>query len=466
MHPLNVDQLCRITGGSIVGQLDSSAVIDGCVIDSRDVRPGDAFFALEGSCQHGVEFAEDAFTNGAAAVIVPELESHRCDVPHVTVPDAAVALSLVARQNRRHSDALVIGVTGSVGKTTTRGMIAAVLQTVHTGIQSPRNFNNSLGVPLSLLELQDGDEFAVIEVAASGPGEISSLSRLVAPEMAVVTRVSPAHINGFKSLRAVQQEKKQLMAALPDTGIAFLNADDPLVAEMARSLRCRVVTFGVSENADVRATRIEATNGRIDLTVNGCEYSVPVCGYHNGANALAAIAVGLEVGLDPADISDGLSSYQMQDGRCCVSRIGPWTVIDDTYNSSPASVTAATRTLTEFSECRHRLLVLGDMLDLGDQAADLHFGVGVFLASSSADHISLIGDFAGDVAEGFFSAGGHRNRISVFTDMNLLTTMLDCLLSDNDLVLVKGSRSTAMERVIEHLQQTACTQNSSLQKAA
>ncbi|MCP4171054.1 MAG: UDP-N-acetylmuramoyl-tripeptide--D-alanyl-D-alanine ligase [Fuerstiella sp.] len=457
MYPLTVKHVCEVVDGTICGNIKLAAILDGCVIDSRQVQRGDVFVALPGSQTHGVEYSAAALRDGADVVIVDESAAHMCHTPHIKVADAQVALAQLGWHNRQASDALVIAVTGSVGKTTARRMIAATLESVHTGIQSPRNFNNHLGVPLSLLELQSGDEFAVIEVGSSAPGEVEMLASVVRPEFSVVTSVSPAHLDGLKSLQAVQQEKQALVTSLSRDGIAFLNVDDPLVAEMATSAPGRVVTFGTAETAEVRATAVDMTDNALVVTVDGDQYTVRVCGRHNVTNVLAAIAVGLEVGLAPEQINAGLSTYEPEPGRCCPLQIGSWTVIDDTYNSSPASVTAAVRTAEEFRHCRHRVLVLNDMMGLGEQSADQHYGMGAALASSKLDHIALMGDFAGDVVEGFLACGGALNRISCFANPALLATMLDCLLCDNDLVLVKGSRATRMEQVVESLRRLACT---------
>lgn len=466
MYPISVQELCDLTDGVTSGQVNRSAILDGSVIDSRDVQNGDAFFALAGTRQHGIQFAASSLRDGANAVIVDESQSSTCPTPHIAVPDAEIALAQLAQRNRRKSDALVIGVTGSVGKTTARRMIASVLETVHTGIQSPRNFNNFLGVPLSLLELQDGDEFAVIEIGASGPGEVAALAAIAEPEMAVVTRVAPCHLTGFESLQAVQRSKHELIQSLSADGIAFLNIDDPLVAAMASASRARVITFGTTPDADVYASEVEPLDDELRLVVNGDEYIVPICGRHHATNVLAAIAVGLEIGVTTEQIAAGLSAYEAKPGRCFVTEIGDWTVIDDTYNSSPASVSAAIQTVEDFQDCRHRVLVLNDMLDLGEQAADLHYGMGAALATSKIDHVAVLGEFAADLVDGFLAAGGHVNRISAFSDITTLTAMLDCLLSSDDVVLVKGSRATKMERVLASLESVAADDNSSVRRAA
>lgn len=456
MYPIKVQDLCQLIDGTPHGPVNPAAVIDGGVIDSRDVRQGDAFFALPGAHQHGILFAEEALRQGAQVVLADESVSDQTSAPHIAVGDVEIALAQLAHHNRHQSDALVIGVTGSVGKTTTRQLITCVLETVHTGIQSPRNFNNHLGVPLSLLELQEGDEFAVIEMATSRPGDITALASIAEPEMAVVTRVAPAHLAGLHSLQAVQKAKQELVQAMSADGIVFLNIDDPLVAAMAAATPARVITFGTSAAADVRAKSIETLNQQLKMVVNDHTFVIPICGRHNATNVLAAIAVGMEVGLTEDQIAAGLLTFQSTSGRSFVSCIGSWTVIDDTYNSSPASVSAAIQMAEDFQDAAHRILVLNDMLDLGDHAADLHYGVGALLASSKIDHVAVLGEFSGDVVEGFLASGGALNRISRFTDLNLLAAMLDCLLGPNDLVVVKGSRDTRMERVVE-LIKTAAT---------
>ena len=281
-----------------------------------------------------------------------------------------------------------------------------------------------------------------------------------------MTRVAPAHLGGFGSLKAVQRAKQELVQTLQSDGTAFLNVDDPLVAAMARECRGRVVTFGVSPDADIQATDVRSFDDVLQLVVNNFEYRVPVCGRHNVTNVLAAIAVGLEVGLPAEQIGAGLQKFQPAAGRCNVSNVGRWKVIDDTYNASPASVTAAIRLVEDFHDCHHRILALSDMLDLGTQSPELHYGIGAALAQSRIDHVAVTGQFSEHVVEGFLACGGGVNRISRFDDQHTMVAMLDCLLSDDDLILVKGSRDTHMERVVTELQLLAARPESSFLRAA
>ncbi len=455
MFPLTVEQICQLTGGIAAGRVPSRAVVDNVVIDSRQARPGSAFVALQGSRAHGCDFAEAAVAQGACVVIVDGERGADDSLPRVLVPDAAAALTQIAVRNRRQSEALTIGITGSVGKTTTRRMICSVLDEGFRGVQSPGNFNNRLGVPLSLLQLSANDEFAVIELAASAPGEIADLAKIVRPDFAVVTRVAPAHLDGFGSLKSVQEEKSELVRSLTSNGVAFLNADDPRVQGMAGLTRARTVSFGESSNADVRAQDVRVCNQSLSLVVDSQTYVAPVCGRHHVTSVLATVAVGRELGLTADQINQGLSRYQPEAGRCRVLSIGSLSVIDDTYNASPASVAAAAEVLQKWSTPKRRLLVLGDMLDLGDQAEEFHYSVGASLAGSSIDHVLSFGRHAADIADGFLEAAGSLNRISVFADFATLLLMLDCLLSPGDVVLVKGSRGMQMERVIAALHDAA-----------
>lgn len=466
MYSLSIEQVCRIVGGRAQGIANLQATITGCVIDSREVQPGDLFFALPGTQAHGLQFAEAAVEDGACCVVVEDDCAPLCPVPCIVVPDVLNALAALGRHNRLQSDALLVAVTGSVGKTTTRSMIAHVLASTHTGIQSPRNFNNHLGVPLSLLEIEPGDEFAAIEVGASGPGEIARLAHIAAPEFAVITRVTPAHLQEFESLQAVASEKRKLIESLSRDGVAFLNADDPLVAGMRRSTKARVVTFGRSDDADVRVTDVQTDGRSLQVTIDDFTYCLPVGGTHFVTSVAAAVAIGLEIGIPPESIREGLSCFRAMAGRCAIETAGSWTVIDDTYNSSPASIAAAVELLEAQSHSHHRLLVLGDMLDLGDQSPDLHFGVGARLANSSLDHILMIGEYTDDLADGFFSSGGSLNRLSLFHDWSTLCAMLDLLISDGDAILVKGSRGTYMERAVDYLQQIALQPTEDGRKAA
>lgn len=468
MYPISLQDFINLTQATAGPGVSLSSLCDGAVIDSRDAREGDLFFAFQGKNCHGLRFSAAATADGAEAIVTEDIDGVEDVDNAITVPDAEIALAELAHYNRCRSDALIIGVTGTVGKTTTRRLLTSILESGFTGIQSPNNFNNHLGVPLSLLELQEGDEFGVIEIATSISGDIQALSAIARPEIAVVTRVTPVHLSGFSSLKAVQQEKQHLVASLDRDGIAFLNADDPLVMQMADVCAGQVITYGFSDEANVRITDFQQLAKSIQLTIDGVTYEAPVMGRHLATNVAAAIAVGLEVGLSSEQIVDGLRQFQNMPGRQQIQEIGDWSVIDDSYNSSPASVVAAIDCIQSHQHSKYRVMILNDMLDLGEQSQDLHFGIGATLATSSVEHVVVLGQFAPDVVEGFQSAGGHLSRISIFQSIDHLMSLTDCFLSPGDIVLVKGSRDTQMERVVERLRQlsTADLQAPRLRDAA
>ena len=468
-YPLSISQLVEIVNGVLTDSACGHDQITGGCIDSRKANRGECFFAVAGHKTHGVLFADQAMDRGAACVVTDftasrstpatqnfatpafvAIDSAETDGRIIRVANSLVALQAFGRWNRRQSNALVIGITGSVGKTTTRQMISQVLGSKFSGIQSPHNYNNELGVPLSLLQISPVHDYAVLELAAGQPGDIAMLADMARPEFAVVTRVAATHLDSFGSLEAIRRTKMELPTAVGADGTVFLNADDPAVRSMAESSSAAAILYGTTIDAAFRATSIVSRDGIFEFKVEGQPYQIQG-GLHLVTSATAAIAVGRVAGLSFSEIAEGLRAYQPDAGRGRIVRRNPWTVIDETYNASPASVLAAIQTLTDFVSARRRILVLGDMLELGEQAAAFHREIGRALRESRIDHAIIFGAFADEVASGAMSAGVSSNRLSVFRDMTTLNFMLDCLLTPGDAVLVKGSRSMHMERVVESL---------------
>lgn len=468
MFDLTIEKLAELLNGQPSAECMADTAISGAIIDSRDAKHGNAFFAFPGQNGHGLNFADQAIQNGAACVITDRNSAaglsagvpHIAAVPSIEVKDTLEALQNLAFWNRSQSEALIVAVTGSVGKTTTRQMLASVLSAGYCGTQSPRNFNNHIGVPLSLIQLEPKHEFAVLEIGASAQGEIRKLADIARPELAVITRVSPAHLESFGCLQTIQKTKQELVESLPSHGTAFLNGDDSLVRAMRGVSRAAVVLFGESSDCDVRAYDVRCDGGKLSFQVDRQCYQVSASGRHFLCSALASVAVGMHVGLSADQIQQGLSGFTADIGRGRITRLPNATIIDDSYNASPASVEAAATCLSDWTACRHRILVLGDMLELGAKAGDLHKAAGRAISQLRIDHILLLGQHAEDVAAGILeqdcpvSASMQRlqNRVSVFRDRQLLLEMLDCVISPGDVVLVKGSRGLQMERIVQHLQ--------------
>lgn len=467
MYSCTVQQLREICGLAAVDDSLSRAIVHGVSIDSRAVQPGDVFFALPGTRTHGVRFASDALKAGAVCVVscqpaghlpflagaVSNTEREQSSSRILLVPDSQRALQRLAVWNRRQSEALMIGVTGSVGKTTTRQMIASVLSAGFRGLQSPQNYNNEIGLPLTLCQLNAQHEFASLELGAGKQGDISFLCGMAHPEMAVVTRVAPCHIETFGSMEQIRRTKQELVESVDEQGTVFLNADDPLVRSMEGAASGRVVWFGVSNEADFRAKDIVCCDGETEFRCLGSRYRFQGP-RHLVTSALAAIAVGTTVGLTVQRMADGLKQFRPDPGRGQIRMTAPWVVIDESYNASPASVLAAIESLHSWKK-RRRILVLGDMLELGDSAAALHGEVARSLVKAEIDHTLFCGKFADEFASSALASGLPLNRISAFHDQATLMPMLECVLSPGDVVCVKGSRSTHMEEVIRLLIQRA-----------
>ncbi len=466
MNPTTLEQLIAATGGQPVGIDSRDVPFARITIDSRAVQPGDVFWALAGERHDGHHFINEAHSRGALASVVGQHASTNDMRPAIVVSETLHALSDFAHWYRHEQDALVMGVTGSFGKTTTRDMIHAALSTAFAGTRSPKNFNNHFGLPLSLLTIESQHDFAVLELAASRLGEISELARIADPEIGVITGIGAAHLDGFGSIENVVAAKSELLQALPSSGFAVLTGDDPRVASMARLAGCPVIMVGEQRGNDVRATEVRVGNNRLEFVVDSNSYTLNVAGRHHLTAALTAIAIGREFHMDHAGIAAGLQSFVATPGRCQSERVGDWTVIDDSYNANPSSVSAACRTLSDWQGGHRKLLIAGDMLELGTAAARLHFEFGESVAGTSVDNLLAFGTHATDTIRGAMRSGMSCDRLAVCEDFETALTVLDCWLEPEDVVLVKGSRGMRMERVVEWMRQRAANSENLKQENA
>ncbi|MBT4865159.1 MAG: UDP-N-acetylmuramoyl-tripeptide--D-alanyl-D-alanine ligase [Planctomycetaceae bacterium] len=453
MEHVTLSQLLSATDGRAVDFDDTSAGFNSIALDSRNVRLGDLFWAVQGEQHDGHAFVAAAFDNGAAAAVVRNDYENELRVPVVTVPDTLIALWDFAKSYREAREALIVGVTGSFGKTTTRSLIHSMLETQFAGMQSPRNFNNHFGVPLSLLEIQDDDEFAVLEFGASDVGEIRQLAELAEPEIGIITGIGPAHLCGFGSEQRILSAKSELLESLPSNGLAILAGDDQRLCQLAEQIDCRTILVGEGSQNDIRATRVNVGRNRLSFQVDSDQFELQVTGRHYLTAALCAVAVGREVGIDSKQIANGLASFTTPPGRCQLQSIGPWTVIDDTYNSNPASMQAALEVLRDWQTAGRKLLVVGDMLELGERSAAFHRQLGADAATAGIDCLLAHGQQAEQVIWGAAEEGMNKYRMAECEDFDAMLAVLNCWLEPGDVILVKGSRGMQMERVIERLQQ-------------
>jgi len=449
-----ISELAAATNGRTSSVDDVSAGFDRIETDSRKVRRGDVFWALKGPQHDGHNYIEEAQQRGAALCVA---ESGRVPrgVPAVAVADSLQALWKFAAWHRRRLDTLLIGVTGSVGKTTVRNMLFATLAARFRGVQSPGNYNNHWGVPLSLLAIQPEHEFAVIEFGASQVGEIAQLAALAQPEVGVLTAIGPAHLDEFGTIERICDAKAELLQALPETGFAVINGDDERVRPLADRAACRVLTAGARVNNDIVARGIELDGDCLRFQVDRSKFAVHAAGRHFLTAALLTVGVAREIGMQDSEIAAGLATFRPVAGRCQVLAVGPWMVIDDTYNANPASMRAACELLRDWQHANQRVLVAGDMLALGEQSDAYHEGLGVDAARCGITRLVAVGAQAARVARSAKAAGMDAGCLGACRDMDTLTLLLDCWLEPGDVVLVKGSRGMHMEHVLDQLKQLA-----------
>jgi UDP-N-acetylmuramoyl-tripeptide--D-alanyl-D-alanine ligase len=451
-------EIARITGGRL--ERSSSRPIHGAAVDSRRIQPGNLFVALPGDRTDGHEHLAAAVEAGAAALLVSRpvpLGSALGDVAVIRVGRPLAALHSLAASWRRRFDPLTVGITGSIGKTSTKEAVAAVLGGRFRTLKNEGNENNEIGLPLTVLRLDRSDEALVLEMGMYVEGEIADLVRIGLPRIGVVTAVQPVHLSRIGSIEAIEHEKGRLVEGLPANGTAILNADDERVLRMAGRTAARVVTYGFADDADVRAEAVgsDGPDGmRFSLrTPAGTQpVSIPLLGRHAVHNALAAAAVGLAAGIDPAGIAAALASAAGAAHRGELIRLGDVTVIDDSYNAAPASMLAALDVLSGLRG--RRVAVLGEMLELGEESTEGHLEVGR-AAARVADLLIVVGDDpdgdADAMAAGAREAGLEPDRILRVADAEDALDELRPRLVPGDVVLVKASRGIALDVLVEAL---------------
>jgi UDP-N-acetylmuramoyl-tripeptide--D-alanyl-D-alanine ligase len=457
MEQVCFEDLRRATEGQLLSVFSTEIPIKRVCIDSRDVRSGDLFWALKGERFDGHDFIHQAIAQGAIGCVSERTNPETTGSPTVIVDDSLLALGRFSNWYRRTLDALVIGVTGSVGKTTTRDLIHSALSSEFDGVRSSKNFNNQIGLPLSLIEIERHHEFAVVEMGAARIGDVRLLAGLAMPEFGVVTAVGPAHMESFGCLEAIIRTKGELLESLPSTGLAILPGDDLVLRQMADRAPCPVIFIGEGDDNHLRASNVHTSVQGLQFQAGGCDYDIPVCGRHHLTNALCAIAIAREIGISPQSIQQGLSYFRPIEGRSVLKSIGPWTVIDDTYNANPPSVAAACQTLKTFETSRggQRILVLGDMKELGSTAVREHERIGELAAHAGIEFLLACGEYSEHVAAGAERSGLDSRRIAATHDIETAKAVLDCWIEAGDVILVKGSRATRMERIVEWLQERA-----------
>lgn len=456
MKEMTAAEIAAVCGAEIIAG-EPGALVRGVTNDSRRVNKGDLFFALPGEQTDGHLFIPAAFAAGAAAAIVtrPETFGPLPDGSAVLlVRDANAALAALARGYLQMLRPAVVGVTGSVGKTTTKDMIAAVLNEKYPTLKNEGNLNTEVGLSLTVFRLEATHRAAVLEMGMRGQGQISYLAGIAQPQIGVITNIGETHIELLGSVENIARAKGELLAALPAGGTAVLNGDDEWCRKLASHFSGAAIFFGTDDRSDVFATEIRSRQERgiaflAHFGPHTVEMAVPVPGRHNVANALAAVSVGWRLGVEPAAIARGLARFVPSRMRLEVIDAGPFRIINDAYNANPQSMLASIRVLRELAGGR-RVAVLGDMLELGAHSAAGHRTVGEF-AAQNVDLLLTVGPQAAMIAAAARALLPEGAVRSFATNAEASDCLRDVICS-GDTVLVKGSRGMQMEEIVVFLQ--------------
>lgn len=450
---------------AVGGQLlygDGKTRFSGVSIDSRTTAEGDLFIAIVGASHDGHRHAENGLSIGQKGVMVNAQSP--IGLPHdlwrqkgffcIAVADTTRALGDLAAYNRKRAGVPVVAITGSNGKTSTRLMTTAVMQQKFNVLSPKGNFNNEIGLPLTLLECGREHTMAVLELGMNHFGEIRRLAEICRPDLGIITNVGPAHLEGVGSIEGVAQAKGELLEHIKPQGAAILNGDDPLLRKLADQRGQKVLYFGFSKGADVRAESVDYGIDKTTFTLKlperrtiGITLNVP--GRFMVSNALAAAACGFLMGLSPKQIHDGLLSFRAYKGRLNIETTAAGIhLIDDTYNANPASMAAALELLSNLKNGQRAIFVCGDMFELGEQAEALHQNIGAAAAETGVNRLYAVGRFSSMVAKGALEKGMPEDKIKTDTKTEITTALMHQL-QPGDWVLVKGSRAMAMETIAE-----------------
>ena len=467
--PLTAAWIAAQVAGEMTG--DRTREFGGVSIDTRTLTAGDLFVAIRGERFDGAAFADAAIVAGAAGVVVPRgwtssasLSPRRASgqagergAVAIEVDDTTVALQALAHAIRRESGTKVVAITGSAGKTTTKEVTSELLESRYRVVRNRGNLNNHIGLPLSLIELRQRPEIAVVELGMNHAGEIRTLVRVAEPDVRVWTNVGEAHLGFFASIEAIADAKAEIFEGASASTLLVANADDPRITARLPSFDGRVVTFGIDSDADVRASQvvdrgIEGTTARLTTPRGAIEVQTPLVGRGNLANILAATAVAVEFDVPLADVARTAAGLRPASRRGEVVRLpGGITIVDDSYNANPTATLRALDVLASATATR-RIAVLGEMLELGDHATALHERVGRAVATRGVDLLIAVGGVpAQALADAAIAAGMEPANVRYFATSDQAAEVAAATVSAGDVVLVKGSRGVNTDRVVDRL---------------
>ncbi len=454
MKALDSKTISIMTGGRLEASEDIA--VSHVSIDTRTLQRGSLFVALKGENADGHDYIEQAIRNGASLILAKEGKPIPKGCPAVIVPDTLGALGKLAEEYRKLFKIPVVAVTGSVGKTSTKEMIAAILSARYNVHKSRGNFNNEIGLPLSVLELDEDHDVAVFEMGMRGFGQISLLSRIVKPDIAVITNIGISHIEILGSRQNILKAKLEILDGLSEEGVVILNGDDELLSGLNGLLRFRTLLYGIDENQDVWAYDMtskgeEGVVFHVRTGKSDMELFIPAPGIHNVQNALAGIAVAECLNMSEKEIREGISCYTGEKLRMCISEKDGVKIIDDTYNAAPSSMKAAIDVLCDISANRRRWAILGDMLELGEWAEEAHKKIGRLVSKLGIEYMVGIGSLAKWYIEGVNEDPSGRTVTKLFSTAAEAKPYIKALIQKGDVLLIKGSRMMKLDVLAKEL---------------
>ncbi len=434
----------------------------GISIDSRKVESGQMFVCIQGEKFDGHDFLKDVLLKNPAGIIVSNKNAvpqamDSTDTPFVIeVEDTLRALQDCAHFHRMNLPVRVIGITGSNGKSTTKEMISAVLETRFNTLKNQGNFNNHIGLPLTLFSLNQDHEIAVLEMGMSDLGEIKRLAEIARPELGIITNIGHAHLESLKTIQNVQKAKGELFDALDENHTALINVDDPLVFELSKTLRAQKITFSIENPADIKASDIQQKNNagydfKVSLFNEEIPLFVPALGKFNIYNALGAIAAGRYFGITAENMVRGLAQCQGLSQRLEVLDHPLFKIINDSYNANPQSMQEALKTLSQFQASGKKYFIVGDMLELGEISQSAHQELGRQIAEANIDFLVTLGPLAQHISRGALDAGMDKKRVASLKTHEDVIQYVQKQGVSGDCLLIKGSRGSRMEKIIEGL---------------
>ena len=451
MKQFYIKDLAKIINANTTSDITPDSSFSSISTDSRATKKGDCFFAIKGPNFDGHDYVQQAFLNSASCAVVSKDVNTKNTL---IVKDPLKALGDFAAHYRKTQNFKVIAITGSVGKTTTRHIAHHVLSQKYKTTQSPKNFNNTIGLPLTLLNAEPNHQIVVAELATNHPGEILYLSKIASPEIALVTNVQPAHLEGFADLNAIANEKISIADALTTDGTLIINADCKILLDTAKQKNLNFMTFGKSDHCDIQAKNISCQPSQSSFTIDSAQINLPLPGPGNVENALAAWALCKQLQIKIEDFALALNSLPTLNMRTQIIKLGKITVISDCYNANPASMKNALKILTNLKTKNQRLVfICGDMAELGENTETLHEQLGSDIADAKIDALITVGELAKFTQQSAKINAHYELNTKSFDDTISACNNLHKFIKDYDIVLVKASRTMKLENAVEKLKE-------------